>query len=163
MEWSSAARCSRMSPHRHRSITSTSCWCRKMQRSSRRSGSSGRLNALCMWVTQTWLPPSRTVRPCFCEAQRTSTASVPQTGSIDHLALVDPVQVEAFGVHLHGNWSDLCGVLGGHTGGLVVTFRLENVCQCWLTTALQAAVLTHLWPFGESFSFDHVVFDLGRL
>lgn len=84
MEWRSAAQCSRMSPHQHQSIASTSCWCRKMQRSSRRSSSSGRWNTLCMWVTQTWLPPSHTVRLCWCGAQRTSilhphTVSVPDS------------------------------------------------------------------------------------
>lgn len=60
------------------------------------------------------MPPSRTVGLCLWEAQRTSAASVPD--GIDHLALVDPVQVEPFWVDLHGDGSGLCGLLRGHTG-----------------------------------------------
>lgn len=132
VEWSSAARCSRMSPHQHRSITSTSCWWRKMQRSSGRWSSSGRLNTLCMWVTQTWLPPSQYSQAVFLWSTREPLPHRCQTRSIDHLALVDPVQVESFGVHLHGNWGDLWGVLGGHTG-VGAHVQVGNVWQYWLT------------------------------
>lgn len=74
-EWSSAARCSRMSPHQHRSITSTSCWRRKMQRSSRRSGSFGRFpsRARVSHPKHACLHHVATVRPCLGDAKRTST------------------------------------------------------------------------------------------
>lgn len=78
------------------------------------------LSTLCMWFTQTWLPLSCTVRPLFyvCvrerDVQRNSAASIQhpcQMQRVDHLALVGPVEVKSFWVHLHGDRKGLCGVL----------------------------------------------------
>lgn len=46
-----------------------------------------------------------------------------QTLDIDYLALVDPVDIKTFRIHLHGDRNRLCGVLDGDEGVHVHTFR----------------------------------------
>lgn len=118
-----------------------------------------------------------TVRPCLGDSKRNSTcihAVTARLQSIDYLALVDPVEVESFRVHLHGDRSSLCGVLCGHRG--VTHFWFVNIgssntssscgsyspltiwwiallwpCSPWPPEALKSASFGSFWTSGASF------------
>lgn len=114
-----------------------------------------------------------------------------QTLSIDYLALVDPVDVKTFWIHLHSDRKGLCGVLDGEKGISVhAHFGHVSSSNTWKRTASRRRLdhilhgssffrshyvarqvmlqfftkrLTHLWPFGEPFPFNKVVLDHWRL
>lgn len=79
-----------------------------------------------------------------------SSCPLLQTPGIDHLALIDPVEVKSPLIHLHGNRNRFGWVLHRDTVGLALTHF----------GPFQGRWQTYLWPLGESFSFHQIFFDL---
>lgn len=98
------------------------------------------LHTLWMWVTEPWLhlfdipfnlsgcvylmhkkAISHSTLPHTCDMLCVRAFScLFHTLDIDYLALVDPVDVKTFWIHLHGDRNGLCGVLDGDKG---ISFR----------------------------------------
>lgn len=74
---------------------------------------------------------------------RSRTFSAPfQTLHIDYLALVDPVDVKTFWIHLHGHRYSLCGVLDRDSGmrhGMML-----HLIICTVYTVFNSSILLHL-------------------
>lgn len=131
------------SPHQHQSIISTSCWDRKVCRSFERAHSSGsswshahyshththsRTDAS-IWniISSARLCWSAAIKGFSSSSKKlsslrlvwlviftwTCSALPPDSPLIHYLALVGPVDIETFWVHLHGHRGCLCGVLDG--------------------------------------------------
>lgn len=143
---SSAARCGRMvSPHQHQSIISTSCrgpegalqlWAIPQLWQNLITGTLHTLVVSHWNMTTSFWCIFESVGLCLSDAQEaisflvasqhlsTPMAYCPralfffplQTLDIDYLALVDPVDIKTFWIHLHGDRNSLCRVLDGDEG-----------------------------------------------